>query len=190
MTALLARQFLKESAGSTVVYDLRCSRAVPEEIRKASGSPRRERCGHSYLKKAMADAKAVFGGELSGHFYFRDNFFCDSALIAFAHVVNLLAGADRPLSELIAPLARYSHSGELNFENARPAETIKELASRYGRGEVDHLDGVTVQFPDWWFNVRTSNTEPILRLNLEAKDESILTARLAEIVPLLGKPLS
>jgi phosphomannomutase len=190
MTALLARQFLRDSVGSTVVYDLRCSRVVPEEIRKAGGSPRRERCGHSYIKKALSDSKGVFAGELSGHYYFRDNWFCDSGLIAVAHVINLLTETGKTLADLIAPLQRYCHSGERNFENPDPERTIKLLSQRYAGGDIDYLDGITVQFDEWWFNVRPSNTEPLLRLNLEARTDIMMADRLAELVPLLGKPVT
>jgi phosphomannomutase len=190
MTALMARYFLRESAGSAVVYDLRCSRVVPEEIRKAGGSPRRERCGHTYMKKAMADCRGVFGGELSGHYYFRDNWFCDSGLIALAEVLNILTETCQPLSELVAPLDRYAHSGERNFKNDKPEDVMRWLADKYSDGEIDYLDGLTVQYPDWWFNVRRSNTEPLLRLNVEAADAESLERKLAEITPRLGAPVS
>lgn len=187
MTALLAGYFLKRSPGSNIVYDLRSSRVVAEEIRKAGGVPRRERAGHAMLKKTMMDAKAVFGGELSGHYYFRDNACCDSGMIAFAHVVNLLIEAGKPLHELIEPLRRYAHSGERSFHNDDKAGTIEKLAQRYKGAEIDRLDGITVQYPDWWFNVRPSNTEPLLRLNVEARDEATLKQKLDELYPLMGK---
>jgi len=190
VTALLAQRFLKESAASAVVYDLRCSRVVAEEIRKAGGTPRRERCGHTNLKKAMADCKGVFGGELSGHYYFRDNWYCDSAVIAFIEVLNLLTETGKRLAELIAPLNRYAHSGERNFHNDDPQGTIEELARKYADAEIDFLDGITVEYESWWFNVRPSNTEPLLRLNMEAADEAMLNQKLAEICPVLGTPES
>ena len=105
-------------------------------------------------------------------------------------MVNLLTESGRPLAELIAPLNRYAHSGERNFENDRPQETMRQLGDRYADGQIDYLDGITVQYPDWWFNVRPSNTEPLLRLNLEAHDEALLADRLRELYPLLGKPLN
>jgi len=190
MTALLARRFLAEAPGSVVVYDVRCSRLVAEEIRQAGGIPRRERCGHAFIKKAMADSKAVFGGELSGHYYFRDNFYSDSAMIAFAEVAGLVTSSGKPLAELAAPLRRYARSGERNFRNDDHAAALKRLARRYGDARIDHLDGLTVEYDDWWFNVRSSNTEPILRLNLEARSPALLEDRLAELVPLLGEPLT
>lgn len=190
LTALLAGYFLKQLPGSTVVYDLRSSRCVPEVIRKAGGVPRRERVGHAFMKKALADSHGIFGGELSGHFYFKDNWYCDSGMLAFVHVVNLLSEAGRPLSELIAPMLHYSTSGERNFENENKDATIKDLARRYSDARVDFLDGITVQYDDWWFNVRASNTEPLLRLNLEADTPELMKEKLAEVSQVLGKPVA
>ena len=187
MTALLARHFLRSNPGAMVVYDLRSSRAVAEEIRAAGGVPRRERVGHAFMKKTLADGHGVFGGELSGHFYFRDNFNCDSGAIAFATVVSVLAARERPLSELIAPLDRYSHSGEINFEVHDKEGKMKEVEAAFGDAQIDHLDGVTCQYEDWWCNVRPSNTEPLLRLTLEAKDPRMMKEKLAAVEKILGK---
>lgn len=189
MTALLAKHFLREHPGSTVVYDLRSSRVVPEEIRAAGGVPRRERVGHAYMKKAMADGHGIFGGELSGHFYFRDNYNCDSGAIAFATAISVLSANDEPFSELIAPLRRYSHSGEINFEVEDKQGKMKELAETFSDAEVDWFDGVTCQYEDWWFNVRPSNTEPLLRLSLEAKDETLMNEKLDQLKEMLGEPV-
>ncbi len=188
LTALLARYFLKDSPGATVVYDLRSSRVVKEEVERAGGVPRRQRVGHVFMKRALADSGGVFGGELSGHFYFRENFHCDSGVLAFVAVMNLLAEAGKPLSELIAPLARYANSGERNFINNEQDATIEKLIKKFTGGQIDTLDGVTVQYPDWWFNVRKSNTEPLLRLNLEARTRVLMDEKLAELTPLLGEP--
>ncbi len=188
VAALLAKYFLKDSPGAAVVYDLRSSRVLKEEIEKAGGVPKRQRVGHVFMKRTMQETGAVFGGELSGHFYFRDNFYCDSGALAFVAVMNLLAAEGKHLSQLIAPLARYATSGERNFHNERKHETIEKLAETYAGGQVDRLDGVTVQYPDWWFNVRESNTEPLLRLNLEAKGPELMERKLAELTPLLGTP--
>ncbi len=190
LTALLAEHFLKQLPGGTVVYDLRCSRVVPEVIRKAGGVPRRERVGHAFMKKALADSHGVFGGELSGHFYFKDNWYCDSGMLAFVHVVNVLSESGRPLSELIAPMRKYPVSGERNFENENKDATIKELARVYGDARVDFLDGITVQYDTWWFNVRPSNTEPLLRLNMEADTQDLLDAKFAEVSKYLGKAVA
>ena len=190
MTALLASVFLEKSPGSTIVYDLRSSRVVKEEIEKAGGVPRRERVGHVFMKKSLADAKGIFGGELSGHFYFQENWYCDSGMLIFAHVVNLLAGQSKPISALIQPLLRYATSGERNFKNPDKDGTIRALAETHADAEVDFLDGVTVQYEDWWFNVRPSNTEPLLRLNVEADTPALMDAKLAELTPLLGEPVA
>lgn len=189
MTALFARHYLAESPDSTVVYDLRSSRVVAEEIRAAGGTPRRGRVGHAFMKKAMNDSHAVFGGELSGHFYFRDNFNCDSGAIAFATAVTVLSGQNMSLSELIAPLRRFSHSGEINFEVEDKQARMDEIAETFADSEVDHLDGVTCQYEHWWCNVRPSNTEPLLRLNLEARTDTLMKKQLKAVKAILGTPV-
>jgi len=158
LTALLAPVFLDRYPGSTIVYDLRCSRVVPEEIRKAGGSPRPERSGHAYIKKAMIDAKGAFAGEFSGHYYFRDNGYCDSGLIALAEVLGLLGRTGCSLKELVAPLRRYAGSDERSFRCSNGQEIIDRIARDYEHGELNYLDGVTVSFKDWWFNLRASIT--------------------------------
>ncbi len=187
ITALLARVFLERSPGAVITFDLRSSRVVKEEIEKAGGIPIRDRVGHAFMKKTLAERNGVFGGELSGHYYFRDNWFCDSGMLAFAHVVNLLAGATKKMSELIKPLRRYHATGEINFQNTDPDATIQQILQSYHDAECDQLDGVTVQYPDWWFNVRKSNTEPLLRLNLEANNKKLMDQKLSEIAALLGR---
>ena len=189
MTALLARHFLAANPGGTVVYDLRSSRIVAEEIKAGGGVPRRERVGHAFMKKALADAHAVFGGELSGHFYFRDNFNADSGAIAFAVACSVLAAKSEPLSKRIAPLRRYRSSGETNFQVPDKAAKMAELEETFSDAEIDHLDGVTISYPDWWFNVRPSNTEPLLRLNLEAGDLTAMKAKLKKVIKILGTPV-
>ena len=189
ITALLARHFLRENPGSMIVYDLRSSRVVAEEILAAGGVPRRERVGHAFMKKALADGNAIFGGELSGHFYFRDNYSCDSGAIAFAMAVTVLSAQNQPISELMAPLARYTHSGEINFEVEEKQDKMNEIAERFSDAKIDWLDGVTCQYDDWWCNVRPSNTEPLLRLTLEAKTAAAAKARLAELKSILGEPV-
>ncbi len=186
LTALLVPYFLEKKPKAAVVYDLRSSRVVMEEIIRYGGTPRRERVGHAYMKKAMRDSHAVFGGELSGHFYYADNFCADSAMITLVHVLNVVSAAGKPVSELIAPLHRYANSGEINFKVEDKKAKMDELARRYGDGQVDLLDGVTVGFKEWWFNCRPSNTEPLLRLNVEARTQEMLDAKLAEIEEQLG----
>jgi phosphomannomutase len=189
MTALLVSYFLRKYPNSTIVYDLRSSRVVVEEIIKNGGTPRRERVGHAFMKKAMRDSHAIFGGELSGHFYYRDNYYTDSALVTLVHVLNIVSEAKKPLSELIKPLRRYYDSGEINFKIEDKQAKTEELARRYSDGQIDRLDGLTVGHKEWWFNCRPSNTEPLLRLNVEAKSKELLDEKLSEIEQVLGKPV-
>jgi len=186
ITALLAPYFLKIAPGAAVVFDLRSSLVVAEEILKAGGTPRRERVGHAYMKRALRDSHGIFGGELSGHFYYRDNFYADSALITLVHILNIISSANMPISKLIEPLRRYHSSGEINFRVEDKLQKMLELEKKYRTGQIDHLDGVTIRFKEWWFNCRPSNTEPLLRLNLEAKTKDILEEKLKEITDVLG----
>ena len=188
-TALMVPYFLRDNPGSAVVYDLRSSHVVQEEIIKHGGTPRRERVGHSYMKKTLRDSHAVFGGELSGHFYYRDNYYADSGMITLVHILNILSEADKPLSELIKPLRRYAGSGEINFEVEDKIGAMERLKRKYNQGQIDDLDGVTIQFRQWWFNCRASNTEPLLRLNVEAQDEDMLRAKLDDLKAFLGEPV-
>ena len=160
-----------------------------EEIIKYGGTPRRERVGHAFMKKAMRDSHAIFGGELSGHFYYANNYYADSGMITLVHVMNIVSKAGVPISELIRPLRRYSGSGEINFEVKDKQARMDELARRYRDGQIDYLDGVTIGYKDWWFNCRPSNTEPLLRLNVEAKSKEMLDEKLAEIAGRLGEPV-
>src|ERR1700722_19805542 len=189
ITALVAKDFLErpENKGSAIVYDLRSSHVVADEVKAAGGVPRRDRVGHAFIKKTMSETKAVFGGELSGHFYFRDNFFADSGAIAFARVLSVLSVQPKALSQLIAPLRKYSQSGEVNFQVEDKDGKIRELADAYKKGQVDYLDGITADLGDWWFNVRKSNTEPLLRLNLEAKSKDLMDEKFAELKGYLGE---
>jgi phosphomannomutase len=191
ITALLAKDFLNkpENKGNTVVYDLRSSHVVADEIIAAGGVPKRDRVGHSFIKKTMADTKAVFGGELSGHIYFRDYYYADSAAVAFARVLSVLSAQQQPLSAVMQPFYRYSQSGEINFQVEDKDAKIREIAEAYKKGKTDYLDGITVDLGDWWFNVRKSNTEPMLRLNLEAKSPEQLDEKLRELKKLLGEPV-
>jgi len=177
ITALLCGPILEKFPDQSIVYDLRSSRVVPEEIQRNGGTPVRHRVGHAYMKAKMREMDAPFGGELSGHYYFRENYYTDSGIIASIYLLNHLSDTDKPLSELIEPFNRYAQSGEINFRVKQKQEAMEALASEFDSGEVDWLDGVTVQFEDWWFNVRPSNTEPYLRLNLEAEEESVVESR-------------
>lgn len=194
LTALLAKQFLKEQKGAAIIYDLRSTKAVEEDIRAAGGVPVRSRVGHVFMKQAMAEKKGLFGGELSGHFYFRDNFNADSGAIAMAVVLNVVAKSNKSMHELIKPIARYEQSGEINFTIEDKDGALANVKKTYGpdsttKGSIDELDGVTIDAfkpSGWWANIRKSNTEPLLRLNLEAREPRILEKTLAQIAPMLG----
>jgi phosphomannomutase len=190
ITAVLAANFLKKPAnkGATVVYDLRSSHVVADVIKENGGVPKRDRVGHAFIKKTMAETKAIFGGELSGHIYFRDYYYADSAAVAFACMLSVIGGQKKPLSQLVAPLHRYSQSGEVNFQIEDKDGKIREIADAYKKAQVDYLDGITVDNGDWWFNVRKSNTEPLLRLNLEAKTPEMLHEKFEELKKILGEP--
>ena len=189
ITALMVPYFLKTDPGSVVVYDLRSSLVVPEEILANHGTPRRERVGHAFMKKALRDSHAVFGGELSGHFYYRDNYNTDSGMITLVHVLNIVSAAQVLVSRLIEPLRRYCSSGELNFRVNDKKAAVRDLAKKYSTGDTDELDGITVRYKEWWFNCRPSNTEPLLRLNIEAKTKELLEQKLAEFKNQLGQPV-
>jgi phosphomannomutase len=191
LTALLARHFLADHEGSAIVFDLRSSKSVAEEILAAGGRPVRSRVGHVFMKERLAQERAVFGGELSGHYYFQGNYNADSGAIAMATILTVLARAGKPLSQLIKPIARYEQSGEINFEVEEKDEALAALKQRYARkAQIDELDGVTVDAfrkDGWWFNVRKSNTEPLVRLNAEARDGKTLERIVAELTPQLGR---
>jgi phosphomannomutase len=169
LTALLARQLLLKEPGARIVYDVRASRAVPDTVRELGGTSFVNRVGHAFFKKALREHEAAFGGEVSGHYYFRDFWCADSGTIPALLALELLSTQDRPLSELVGELrSRYFISGEINSEVADQQAKMDELAERYSDGEVSWLDGVSVDYANWHFNVRPSNTEPLLRLNLES----------------------
>ena len=179
-TALLAKYFLAKEPGATVCYDLRSSHAVPELVKELGGTPVETRVGHGFIKAAMKEHKAIFAGELSGHYYFRDFYGADSGLYAFILLANVISQAET-LSSLIEPLLKYKHSGEINFKVADPAAVFDRIRELDG-ATITELDGITAQFDDWWCNVRASNTEPVVRLNLESyKDESLLQEQLKRI---------
>jgi len=199
LTALLARHFLAKYPKTAVVYDLRSTKAVAEEVTKAGGKPVRGRVGHVFLKAALAENEGCFGGELSGHFYFRDNFNADSGAIAMGAVFSVLTKSGKKMSELIAPIARYAQSGEMNFQIEDKDGAIAIVKKMFAPGtdykaQFDELDGISIdcwtqsgQHGGWWCNIRKSNTEPLLRLNLEAKDPKTLAKMLSMIAPNLGR---
>jgi phosphomannomutase len=185
LTALVAVRELAREPGATIIHNLITSRAVPEIITDHGGIPVRTRVGHSFIKAKMAETGAIFGGEHSGHFYFRDFWFADSGMLAALHVLAALGGQDKPLSQLLAEYSRYYASGEINSEVADQVATTARVEAEFmGRPGVttDELDGLTVTAPDWWFNIRPSNTEPLLRLNVEADTEATMAAIRDEVL--------
>ena len=182
VTAMVAKAMLRREPGAAIIYNLICSWAVPEVIRENGGVPIRTRVGHSFIKQEMAETGAIFGGEHSGHYYFRENYRADSGLIAAVLVLVQLSEATVPLSELLAPFRRYVASGEINSRVDDQGARIEEVAAVLADGRQDRLDGLTVEFDDWWCNVRASNTEPLLRLNVEARTEDLLQDRTAMVL--------
>jgi phosphomannomutase len=185
-TALVASSMLDKHPGATVLYNCICSRIVPETIAAKGGTGVRTKVGHSFIKQVMSETGAVFGGEHSGHYYFRENYRADSGIIAAMVVLELLSTSGRRLSDLLAPFERYADSGEINTEVDDPAGTVERLAAEVeaahgALGVADRLDGLTVDRGDWWYNVRPSNTEPLLRLNVEAPDPASLAEHIDEV---------
>ena len=188
-TAIVAKAMLDKHPGATILHNLICSHAVPEIVRENGGTPVRTRVGHSFIKGVMAETGAVFGGEHSGHYYFRENFRADSGIIAAVVVLEVVSRAGIPLSELRRPYERYGDSGEINTEVADPKGVIAQIAETVtARGaRTDFFDGLTADFGEWWFNLRPSNTEPLLRLNVEAPDAASCAARVEEMVGLIAE---
>ena len=188
LTALIATRELAGEPGATVIHNLITSRAVPEIISERGGTPVRTRVGHSFIKAKMAETNAIFGGEHSGHFYFRDFWFADSGMLAALHTLAALGHDSRPLSAILGEFSRYAASGEINSEVADQAVTTEKVKNFYGERAgvtLDELDGLTVAGPTWWFNLRPSNTEPLLRLNVEASDEAEMAALRDEVLGLI-----
>ncbi len=184
-TAIVAKGILEREPGATILYNLICSRAVPEVVRENGGTPVRTRVGHSFIKAVMAETGAAFGGEHSAHYYFRDNFRADSGSIAALVVLEQISKAGVPLSALRKPFDRYAASGEINTAVSDPAAVIERVAEAFAAFPQDRVDGLTVDAGDWWFNLRPSNTEPLLRLNLEAPDPEACAAHVAEVRALI-----
>ncbi|MCB9107111.1 MAG: phosphomannomutase/phosphoglucomutase [Anaerolineales bacterium] len=187
MTALLGSYLLEKYPGSKVLYDVRASWAVPDLIAEAGGTALMERVGHAFIKARMAKENAIFAGEVSGHYYFKDFFFADSGIVPALYILEMLSKKKAKLSELLAPLeAEYFISGEINTRIAgEPAAKMKELAETFSDGQIEWLDGVSVTYDDWHFNVRPSNTEPLLRLNLEAKSKALMEEKRDQILEII-----
>jgi phosphomannomutase len=185
-TALLAESVLEKEPGAKVIYDVRASRAVPDTIERLGGAAVVERVGHAFIKARMRKEEAAFAGEVSGHYYFRDFSQADTGVVPFLLMLELISRKGRKLSEILEPLrGRYFLTGELNTPVADVPLKLQELKERYSDGRVSHLDGVSVDFDDWHFNVRPSNTEPLLRLNLEAMSQELLEERRDEVLALI-----
>jgi len=182
ITALIAEFLLKKEPGATVFYDLRSSRIVPEAISRLGGKAIRTRVGHAFIKAAMRENNALFAGELSGHYYYRDMGFTDNAVFTMIQMLNLLSTKNVPLSHVIEPLKKYYSTGEINMQVQNPVAIFNALEQKYPDAAIDHLDGTTVEYKTWWFNLRLSNTEPVMRLNLETKDQDTLTKRKQEVI--------
>jgi len=186
VTALLGEAFARREPGARIVYDVRASRAVADRVRAAGGVPLMNRVGHAFIKKRMRDENATFGGEVSGHFYFRENWFADNGMIPALLVLELLGRERRPLGEILAPLReRYHISGEINSRVADVPRALARIEERYRDGTVTKLDGVSIDYDTWHFNVRPSNTEPLLRLNLEADSSDAMQRKRDEVLALI-----
>ncbi len=183
-TALIAQDILADGP-ATILYDLRSSRAVRECIEENGGKAVMSRVGHAFIKQQMRETGAVFAGELSGHYYFKENFTAESQGLAMVKLANLLCKTGRKVSELVAPLKRYSSSGEVNSKVADVQAVLAQIKARYNDGQSFELDGFSVEYPDWHFNVRASNTEPLLRLIVEARDEKLMTAKRDELLAII-----
>jgi phosphomannomutase len=186
VTALFAESVLEKEPGAKIVYDVRASRAVPETIERDGGIPLVERVGHAFIKARIRKEDAAFAGEVSGHYYFRDFSQADTGTVPFLLMLELISKKGRPLSEILAPLrSRYFITGEINTPVADVALKLQELKERYADGRISHLDGISIDYDDWHFNVRPSNTEPLLRLNLEAVSEQLMEQKRDEVLAVI-----
>jgi phosphomannomutase len=183
---LIGVHLLKQDPGALVLHDLRASRALPEEIRAVGGHPVRTRVGHAFIKRAMREQKAIFSMELSGHYYYADLHYTDNGLRTLVELINIASASDRTLSQLIKPFLRYPTSGEINIAVKSREKILMSMEGRYKDGQIDHLDGLSVDYEDWWFNVRPSHTEPILRLNVGASSKRLLEQKRKELLSQLS----
>ena len=185
VTALIAEFFLTKKPGATILYDLRSSRVVAETITRLGGRAVRCRVGHAFIKEQMRLEDALFAGELSGHYYFRDTGYCDNGIFTLIQMLNLLSIKDEPLSHLIKPLKKYCATGEVNIRISNHGAIMTALESAFHDAEKDYLDGLTVDYASWWFNLRSSNTEPVMRLNLETRDAAEMERRMSEVLRII-----
>ncbi len=187
LLALLSRPLLKRHRGSRILYDLRCSRVVPESIELHGGSAKATRVGHSFIKSDMQQQSAQLAGELSGHYYFSDLFFTDNALRGLIELINLISVSQVPLSALVQPLNKYAVSGELNFKVAATDDVFTQLAEKFSDGRQAQIDGLSVDYENWWFNVRASQTEPLLRLSVGAVNQELLQTQTEKLTSLISE---
>ena len=185
VTMLVAKSLLRKNPGAAILYNLICSRAVPEVIEREGGRPIRTPVGHSLIKPIMKSEQALFGGEHSGHFYFQKNSYADSGLIAMLIAIEVVSEAGMPLSEIVATIDPYFRSGETNVRVRNIPKTLEKITKEFREARIDYTDGVTVSFEDWWFNVRPSNTEPLLRLNVEANSADLLEEKASYVLALV-----
>ncbi len=183
--AVIARDILESNPGATVLYDLRSSRAVRESIKENGGKPVMSKVGHAFIKNQMREHNAVFAGELSGHYYFRENYTAESQGLAFIMLANLICKTGKKASELVEPLKKYASSGEINSRVEDVEAVLDKLREAYSGGNLFELDGVSVEYDDWWFNVRASNTEPLLRLIVEANDSAKMEEKCEELLAVI-----
>ena len=188
ITVILARGMLQRHPGKGIIYDLRSSKVLPEEILKLGGRPVRERVGHSFMKETMRRTDCIGGGELSGHFYFAENYFTDCGVLAAILVMNQLSQEKKTLKQAADPLRKYFGTGEINFKVDDKEKLMKAVEAKYQDGKIDFLDGISVTYPTWWVNVRPSNTEPYLRMCLEADTKALMEQKRDELFGILGKP--
>ncbi len=185
VVAMIAKNILLKKPKEKIIHDLRCGRIVPETINKNGGKPIKERVGHSFIKATMKRTGAIFGGEMSGHYYYRDNFRADSGIITALLVLEILSKSNNKISELVEGFEKYHQIDEVNFKVKDKEKKIKELKKKYKSGDQSELDGLSIDYEDWWFNVRASNTEPVLRLNLEAETKKLMLEKKKELMKII-----
>lgn len=186
VTALIAQDLLEKKKG-IVLYDLRSSWSVKEAIAEKGGIPRMCRVGHAFIKRQMREHNAIFAGELSGHYYFKDNYYAESSALAAISIANILSKTGKSLSEAVKPLRKYWSSGEINSTVKDARAVLETLKKQYSDGNLETMDGIRIEFSDWWFNVRPSNTEPLVRLNLEAKTKDVMEEKREEVLSLIRR---
>ncbi len=185
ISTVIAMEYLRNNPGATFLYDIRTTWSFKETVEKMGGIAKKVKVGHSNIKEALRRENAIFAGELAGHYYFRENFYTDSGIIAMIMIINLMCSENRTLSEFVAPLKKYFSSGEINSEVKDPDERMKEIAHVFSDGKIEYIDGISIEFDDWWCNVRKSNTEPVLRLVCEAVSEELMQEKRDKVLEII-----